>query len=37
VIDSIALQFGFCCSELPEKHTRCREVYEGAVARYTSW
>jgi len=37
VIDSVALQFGFYRDELLDKFTRCREVYEGAVAKYTSW
>jgi hypothetical protein len=37
VIDSVAMQFGFYRDELNEKYTRCREVYEGAVAKYTSW
>jgi len=37
VIDSIALQFGFYRDELLDKYTRCQEVYEGAVAKYTSW
>ena len=37
VIDTVALQFGFYRNELLDKYTRCQEVYEGAVARYTSW
>lgn len=37
VIDSVALQFGFYRDELLDHYTRCQEVYEGAVAKYTSW
>ena len=37
VIDTVALQFGFYRDELLDKCTRCQEVYEGAVAKYTSW
>ncbi|HVO82819.1 MAG TPA: hypothetical protein VMU60_00190 [Syntrophobacteria bacterium] len=37
VIDTVALQFGFYREELLDKYTRCREVYDGAVAKYTSW
>jgi len=37
VIDTIAVQFGFYRGELLEKYTHCQEVYDGAVAKYTSW
>lgn len=37
VIDTVALQFGFYRDELLDNYTRCQEVYDGAVARYTSW
>ena len=37
VIDTVALQFGFYRDELLDKYTRCQEVYDGAVAKYTSW
>ena len=37
VIDSLAIQFGFNRDELLDKYPRCRKVYEGAIAKYTSW
>jgi hypothetical protein len=37
VIDSLAMQLGFHRDELLDKYKRCREVYDGAIARYTSW
>jgi hypothetical protein len=37
VIDTVALQWGFHRDDLLDKYRRCREVYDEAVAKYTSW